>query len=833
MNFKRQVSKYGLIFLSSLSILLCIIYIYFKVYTRSSQPPETAAPPSIPNRTVLYISSYTASFEKLPLQLKSITKVFAKERIGLDHESYDYQHFKSEENKKLFYDRLRFKISNHKKYDAVLVSDDPALEFVIEHQDELFKDIPVVFFSIRNIPLAQSAAERKNMTGKAEVIPIEDTLNIASVLNRQSTKVVYIYDQNPSSYGFYKQLVSLIYKFPQFQFRGIDATLFDQQNLIKTLKSIPEDTIFLAAEVTEDKDKNIFFPNQMAAMVSGNLSVPVFTCTVSGIGAGYAGGKIVNIEKDAETAASIVVSVLNGTPVDSIPLDYNTATEILFDRSRVKVFNLHVSRIPEKLNFVNGSAYSREPDSDMAVVTSILFISLIVLLITVYYELIQDRHNEISLKDTQREILFRAEHDFLTKLPNRQTARTLINQFISSRKDISIFMIDIDDFKNFNDFFTHACGDAILRTISNRFINLMLEEGIYASRFGGDEFLVVHKDGILAEDSRIVQKVRAIFDAPVIFEEKNFTINASIGIANYSPVIRDSDELISNADIAMYEAKKQGKNCCIFFRESMKKIMQDSNDLIKLLEDACNHDGFEILYQPQINVDTQEVHGYEALVRLKDSKLSPSIFIPIAEESGLINKIDRIVTKKVIQQLAAWRDHGVELKRVSINYSYAQIGDTEYPKYIDQLLKEYHIDSSLIGIEITEGLFIKNKNLAKQVFDEFAAIGVTLSLDDFGTGYSSLSYLTYLPVETVKIDKSLIDNYLSGNNDEFIKNIARLIHSLDMKLTVEGVEFHWQFEKLKIFHCDYIQGYFFSKPITADEVEHWTASMAQPGLKEM
>ncbi|MBO4404844.1 MAG: EAL domain-containing protein [Treponema sp.] len=465
-----------------------------------------------------------------------------------------------------------------------------------------------------------------------------------------------------------------------------------------------------------------------------------------------------------------------------------------------------------------------KPGLDAYIILALLFISLAVLLTTVFFGVSEEKRRDFSLKDTQKEILFRAEHDFLTKLPNRHSARVLLSKLISAKKEFAVLLLDIDGFKNFNDFYTHACGDAILRTISNRLSNLMIEPEIFASRFGGDEFLIIWKAGNLSEDSAFIGRIKSVFETPVLFEKKSFTVNSSIGITNSTPEITSADDIISNADIALFEAKKQGNSTCLFYNEDMKKTKQDSNDIKRLLEDACENDGFDVLYQPQINVQSGEIYGYEALVRLKNTDLSPSVFIPIAEECGLISKIDRTVTRKVIEQLAIWREHGVALKRVSINYSYAQISDEDYPSYIRELLEQYRVDSSLIGIEITESLFIKNKSQAKEVFDEFASIGVTLSLDDFGTGYSSLSYLTYLPVETVKIDKSLIDNYLSGKNDSFIKNIAHLIHSLDMKLTVEGVEYHWQFEKLKGFNCDYIQGYFFSKPITADEVETWSVT---------
>ena len=235
------------------------------------------------------------------------------------------------------------------------------------------------------------------------------------------------------------------------------------------------------------------------------------------------------------------------------------------------------------------------------------------------------------------------------------------------------------------------------------------------------------------------------------------------------------------------------------------------------LEDACNNDGFSVMYQPQIDATTGEVQGYEALVRLSTLNLPPQVFIPIAEKNALMIQIGRIVTKKVVEQMAEWKKEGRKMHKVAINYSSGQIADTGYVHYLKSLLDENEIAAEYISIEVTESLFMSNLQYAKELFKALSDIGVSLTLDDFGTGYSSLSYLTYLPVDTVKIDKSWIDSYLQEGKDTFIKNIVRLVHSLNMRLTVEGVEEKWQYDKLKEFECDSVQGYYFSKPIPPDE----------------
>ena len=237
-----------------------------------------------------------------------------------------------------------------------------------------------------------------------------------------------------------------------------------------------------------------------------------------------------------------------------------------------------------------------------------------------------------------------------------------------------------------------------------------------------------------------------------------------------------------------------------------------------LLENACKNEDFNVLYQPQIDAKTRKVCGYEALVRLPNSDISPSVFIPVAERDGHIAKIGRIVTEKVVRQLAEWRKSGRALHRVSINFSVAQLEDKNYIPFLSKLMRTYEISPDLIVIEITESLLLKDRTRALELFGQFSSLGIKVALDDFGTGYSSLNYLGYLPVCVVKLDKSTVDAYLDGK-PEFIENIVRLVHSLGMKLTVEGVEEKWQYDKLKSFGCDFIQGYFFSKPLSYEDLK--------------
>ena len=202
---------------------------------------------------------------------------------------------------------------------------------------------------------------------------------------------------------------------------------------------------------------------------------------------------------------------------------------------------------------------------------------------------------------------------------------------------------------------------------------------------------------------------------------------------------------------------------------------------------------------------------------MKEPGMFPSQFIPIAEKNGWIWRIGRMTTELVVKQLAKWRDEGHELYPVSINYSSNQLSDVSYVPFLEGLLKEYDIDPKYVEIEITEGVLLDQTIRANELFKRLQDMGVRLLMDDFGTGYSSLGYLTYIPVDVIKLDKSLVDNYLVEGKDSFINDVIRLVHDLDKEMTIEGVEEEWQYNRLKDFGADTIQGYYFSKPLSADE----------------
>lgn len=425
-----------------------------------------------------------------------------------------------------------------------------------------------------------------------------------------------------------------------------------------------------------------------------------------------------------------------------------------------------------------------------------------------------NQYDEISRQKEQ--IKFLADCDYLTNLFNRRRFSEDITLAIQSKLQGTILLFDVDNFKNINDTQGHHYGDRVLIHIGE-----ILKESLCSNaviyRIGGDEF-AIHLPEII-ESERIESCIGAFFEAlklnSSIDKIKNH-ITASVGIARYPEDSLSADDLLMKSDIAMYKAKSDGKNRYCYFTESLISNFDFNVRVEKELQSALEDNRFKLLYQPIIHAKSGEVESLEALMRIKDSLLSPADFIPIAEKSGIIVSMGHFVIDEVCKQLDIWRASGIALKPVAINISAKQLYEATLLEYIVTALEKYELTPDLIEIEITESVLIENSSQTIKLLKALRELGIRISLDDFGTGYSSLSYLTYMPVDKVKIDKSLKDKFLFLNDSVVMEGIISICHGLKMKVVTEGVETKSEYEKLRQYGSDFVQGYHFDKPLTSD-----------------
>ena len=822
-------------------LMLGSIMIFVQIISASSQKIKNSdfTSPGIGN--VLYISSYDYQYDVTESQLEGLERAFIENNITYEIFFMDMKNYDTEENFVNFYNSVKYKLSSLKTpFNAVVVSDDAALLFVKKYQNELFPKTPIVFFGINNIQNSQETSSNPWITGFAETLFIKETLEIAIEQNPDVECIVSIIDDSISGIGDQKQLGEAIKHYPNLDYKFINLSKLTVTELALELLLLPENSVAICLSYLQDyAHKNGFTSYELVNFIQTYANkTPVYRTNSIGMGAGFVGGVLYDFEDVSYKAGLTVAQIINGKDVSEIPLNLDPKGTYIFDWKALTKLRLNEKALPDKTIFINKPLSFFDKNRSTIVPFAFICLSLVLLLSVSFagYRKTKNINNLImvmnrKIRQTNKELVaskqkltFIANNDKLTKLPNRDFGETEIRRIIKTGVPFTLFLMDVDDFKNYNDTYTHSCGDFVLQEYGKRLASLTLSNEYFAARYGGDEFLLVHKCGHIDKNGGELEKIKNILNEPIEFNNMNVDLTATLGYVNSSPELT-YDDLIVNADIAMYEGKKLGKKSIVGFSPDMRESIIRKNKIVEILKKECSQDGFEVRYQPQISVETGDIYGFEALVRLQNYSIGPGEFIPIAEKAGFIAQIGRIVTEKVILDMVNWRNEGMKLKKVAINYSNGQLLDEEYIPFLKKLLDENDISPNLIEIEITESLFIGNVEKAKMFFEELEKIGVTIALDDFGTGFSSLSYLTFLPAKKVKIDKSLIDNYLADEKENFIGNIVHLVHDLGMKLTVEGVEQKWQYDKLAQMKCDFIQGYFFSKPMLSELIPDFTVAL--------
>lgn len=955
-------------------ILLMIIISCVSVYLKSTQPFVVYGRDR--DKQVLFISSYSESFPSVPDQIKGIREIFDPLDIQLDVEYMDTKRFDTSESNQLFYDLIKYKIDHLDPYDAVIVGDDSALQFAMDYQTDLFKDLPIVFLGVNDYERAALAGANPNITGIVEEMSLKENIEFGLKINKNASRIVAIVDDTMTGRGDREQFYKNQAFFKDLIFEEINVSQYTFQELNDIFENIGEDTILLYLSMYTDKSGDTLTIPEAVDILREHTHVPILRAEVGGVGQGVLGGKMVSYLESGKIAADMLLKIFGGTPVETIGIVTDSPNVYTFDYQLLKKYKISMKLIPEGAVLINRNISFYEEHKQLVLNTLLVlgFLIIIVVILSIdnvkrrkiekalqasheeltqtfeeltaseeelraQYDTIQEHTEEIetlnlkysvaiestesavweynihsremhisskfinvinkSLKEqenidrvfdmlldeeekfkirkefndyltgskdeihihvmitdqdnTRRWVLVRgrgikdinneikiihgiildiskmkeqeeyieylAVHDYLTNLPNRLHFMNKLRETLAFRKRGAILLLDIDNFKSVNDTLGHFYGDKMLKEISER-LSVLIDDKLFVSRFGGDEFLIL----ITGEDRAVnledyIHKIIRLFDEPVILGEKENFIKFSIGISRFPMDSDNIDQLMMNADTAMYCVKREGKNNYMFYNNDMLNELKSKAEIEIILRTALREEGFALYYQPQVNVVTGDIFGFEALLRLKNHRISPTQFITVAEETGLINEIGRWVTREAIRQIAAWRDKGYCPKPVAINFSSKQINDTGYISFLQDTLNSYSVDPSYLEIEITESILIEKTDATVDFLKRLKSIGNRIALDDFGTGYSSLNYLTFLPVDKIKLDKSLCEKFLSMESIRVMNSLIALVHSLELVITAEGVEDSEQFMRLKNGGCDYIQGYLFSKPLQEEEIE--------------
>jgi len=431
-----------------------------------------------------------------------------------------------------------------------------------------------------------------------------------------------------------------------------------------------------------------------------------------------------------------------------------------------------------------------------------------------------------------------AQHDVLTNLPNRALFNDRLSQAISlaerQSKQLAVLFVDLDQFKRINDSLGHSVGDRLLRSVARRLVACVRRTDT-VSRLGGDEFLILLSQIEHSEDAAITaRKILRAVAAPHVIDSKSLDVNVSIGGSTYPADAQNAETLVSYADVAMYEAKQQGRNSYQFFRTDMRARMATRVALERDLRCALGRNEFTLHYQPKVNFQTGQCTGMEALLRWQHPErglLSAATFVPIAEECGLIVAIGQWVLLEACRQARAWSDLGLKVVPVAVNVSAVEFRARDFLSGIRAVLIATGLDPQDLELELTEGVLMQDAESAVVTLLALKAMGVKLAVDDFGTGFSSFTYLRRFPVDTLKVDKSFIHEITEDSDGTTIVNaMINIGKSLKQRVVAEGVETRSQLDFLQRHGCDEGQGCYFSHPVTAGQVEKMFNTGVQEGV---
>lgn len=436
-------------------------------------------------------------------------------------------------------------------------------------------------------------------------------------------------------------------------------------------------------------------------------------------------------------------------------------------------------------------------------------------------------------KRTERQLIHSAQYDALTGLVNRSLFEKILQRAIARAKRaehcVSLMFLDLDRFKQVNDSLGHNVGDLLLQEVAKR-LQSCTREVDTVSRLGGDEFTIII-EGVNYPDSAAVvaKKVLSQLSSKFLLTEGaceyEVIVGASIGIVNYPDSGEDVTSLLKCADIAMYHAKSEGRNNYQFFTADMQKRISRNVDMENRLRTALENNEFTLVYQPQVDIDSGEIVGVEALLRWQiegGESIPPDQFIPLAEETGLIVPIGEWITYEACRQISIWNEarYTKNPLTISVNLSVRQLCDRKLIKVIRNIIRETGIKPQWLVLEITESMVMDSPEEKIRILEELQNLGISIAIDDFGTGYSSLSYVRKLPIDILKVDREFIkDINLDRNGEAIIRAILALSKSLGLKVVAEGVEEASQVAFLKDIGCDFVQGFFYSKPLSVIDLE--------------
>lgn len=522
-----------------------------------------------PKGRILFISSYSYGWDTVQIQIEGI-KAGVTGPVVIDYEFMDTKRVNDETSKQQFYEGLKYRLSKVDPYDVVILGDDAALLFAVEHQEELFKDVPLVFEGVNDIELAMELSKDPMITGVVEKLSVEKNIEFGKILYPAATRVVAILDDSITGQAERKSFYSYADKYPNLEFAEINTSALTTEELKEAISQVGKDSILIYIVMTEDASGKQYTNEESVKLISENANVPAMRMVEGGIGQGLLGGNVVSMHLSGEIAAGIAMEIIEGRPVANIPVVSESPNIYCVDELVMKKFGLDMSLVPEGADIVNHQPGFWERNREVLVPGSVFIAFLLVIISWVLYDNVKRRKLMVELEEAHEIMESASMHDFLTGIPNRSKFMSDLNAMIEAKTPCTLMMLDIDGFKQINDTYGHAAGDEALQQLAER-LKAMRTEILTPYRYAGDEFMVLIK----SEQDRIVERCalqcHQIFEKPFMLAGQKRQVGGSIGLASYPADADSAEKLIACADEAMYQVKKSGKNNYGYYQSSVKE----------------------------------------------------------------------------------------------------------------------------------------------------------------------------------------------------------------------------------------------------------------------
>ena len=515
------------------------------------------------DKRVLFISSYSYAWDQVQMQIEGFQDVFGED-VTLDYEFMDTKRVDTEESLQLFYENLAYMMSMVEPYDVIILGDDAALQFALKYKDDIFAGVPMVFEGINDEELAAEAVATGQFTGVLEKLSVEKNIELGLMINPNAKKVVAILDDSITGEAERKRFYSYADKFPDLEFSEINTSESKNFSIRYSLGNLSDDTILIYIVMTEDADGRHYTNQQAIRLIAECAKVPALRMVEGGIGGGILGGNVVSMHKSGELAAQMAVDIMNGKLVSSIAVAEDSAQTYCVDALVMQKFGIKLSVLPEGTEIINRKTSFFERNREALIPGCILISSLAIVIIWAMIDNYRRRLLMNELESSRKIMESASQHDFLTGIPNRSKFMADLEALVEKKKPCTVIMIDIDDFKKINDTLGHTAGDEALTQVAAR-LKEMESQILTPYRYAGDEFIII----LESSQSKIVEKTayqcRQVFTSPFILNGNKAKICGSIGIASYPKDTENVEQLIIDADDAMYQVKKNGKNDFAFY----------------------------------------------------------------------------------------------------------------------------------------------------------------------------------------------------------------------------------------------------------------------------